>query len=44
MIPMTEAARPKTILVMISGDKEVDEEREAAVGAELGDMDMRQAD
>lgn len=39
---MKTAARPKTMLVMISGDNEVDEKREAAVGAELGDMDMMQ--
>jgi len=37
---MTEAARPKTMLVMVSGDKAVDEEVGAAAGAELGDMDM----
>lgn len=39
--PMMEAVRPKTMLVMVSGDKVVDEEEEgAAARAELGDIDM----
>lgn len=37
-----EAARPKIMLVMVSGDKTVDEEEGAAAGAESGDMDMGQ--
>lgn len=35
---MMEAARPKIMLVMVSGDKTVDEEGGAEAGAELGDM------
>ena len=39
MIPITEATRPKTMLVITSGDNDVDEE-EAATEAGLGDMDI----
>lgn len=38
--PMMEATRPKAMLVMVSGDKAVDEGGEAAARVELGDIDM----
>jgi len=41
--PITEAARPKTMLVMVSGDIEVDE-GEAAAGPESEDMEIMQAE
>ncbi len=42
--PITEASTPNIILGIVSGDTEVEEEGEAAAGAELGDMDMMQAE